>query len=41
MLLCQRAGLTASSTPAATDVYLLGTYWMREMLAVVKTVLHI
>lgn len=40
MLLCQRAGLTASSTPAATDVYLLGTYWMREMLAVVKTVLH-
>ena len=41
MLLCRRAGLTASSTPAATDVYLLGTYWMREMLAVVKTVLHI
>lgn len=40
-MLRQRAGLTASSTPAATDVYLLGTYWMREMLAVVKTVLHI
>lgn len=41
MLLCKRAGLTASATPAATDVYLLGTYWMREMLAVVKTVLRV
>lgn len=35
-MLCRKYGLTPSATPAKTDFYLAGTYWLREILGVIK-----
>lgn len=35
-MLCKENGLTPSAVPAKTDFYLAGTYWLREILGVIK-----
>lgn len=35
-MLCQKYGLNPSATPAKTDFYLAATYWLRDLLGVVR-----